>query len=124
MRKGSQAPAMTAEAWKESNGRLTRSLTSPTTLSDEGFRESLRILGTNSSLGAESFSPSASASRPRDLVPIDRSKLSETTNQLYGSRPPMPEESPVFHPKNTCDVCRFQNSMIMTGTRYAPNIRF
>jgi len=117
------------------NFQMSRSLTSPTTLSFHGAREAERLLGV-SPIPEESRGRWGSASPLGDgLGPVTsarndpgpsggRARMAATTNQMYGFRNRDACRADKFHPKNHSDVSKFADSMLNTRTMYNASIRF
>jgi len=100
-----------------------RDLTSPSTLTWEGQNEAMRVLGATatSTSGFRSMGSTGFDERPKTT---SLKKLPMTCNQIYGSRAEQAEPAAKYVPKNTCDVCRFVDAMVLSKTPYNPSIRF
>eukprot|EP00931_Biecheleriopsis_adriatica_P103923 TRINITY_DN78706_c0_g1_i1.p1 TRINITY_DN78706_c0_g1~~TRINITY_DN78706_c0_g1_i1.p1 ORF type:complete len:255 (-),score=48.80 TRINITY_DN78706_c0_g1_i1:106-870(-) len=116
---------------------LGRSLSSPSMLTEEGARESVRVLGAQlpqyqqqmsllASVGrqaTEGSRPSSAAQRAIAAAASDYT-VPMTCNQIYGSRWKTAEKVVTKFAKNSCEECVFVDNMHKTKTQYCPQIRF
>lgn len=106
---------------------MMKSLSSPTTLTQAGKAERMRVMGGFGSSDAVNVTPQNSSNGRVTLEPInpiDKSTLPQTTNQMYGARASQFEPPRKFFPKSTCDVVMFTDNATKTLTPYNHAIRF
>lgn len=113
--------------------RLSRVLSSPSTLTAEGVKEAARVLGSmvNAGMGTSICQLASSTTNSLEILPPEKnaggvvsSKVPKTCNQIYGARAHESDRKRVFLPKSTCDVCLFSDVAHKTKTPYCPSIRF
>ena len=118
---------------------LGRTLSSPCMLTEEGVKESIRVLGSRafeegalaaSGRQALQLSSFSQAERQKSAVPAATSTsvasnyvVPMTCNQIYGSRWRTAQKPVDKFGKQSCDVCLFVDHMNKTKTPYCPHLR-
>mmetsp|Transcript_97656 Transcript_97656/g.273251 ORF Transcript_97656/g.273251 Transcript_97656/m.273251 type:complete len:198 (+) Transcript_97656:76-669(+) len=101
--------------------QLTRSLTSPSMLTEEGKEEALRVFGARP---VQVRWTGERKTTSTSVIKLDPSKVPRTCNQMYGARAHEAQPPGRYVPKSTCDVCQFVDEANKSKTPYCAQIRF
>ncbi|CAK8986968.1 Dolichyl-diphosphooligosaccharide--protein glycotransferase [Durusdinium trenchii] len=103
---------------------LGRSLSSPCMLTEEGVRESIRVLGSRAFDDPRGAALAPLERAPREIHAAVRDfVVPMTCNQIYGSRWKTAQRPVDKFGKQSCDVCLFVDHMNKTKTPYCPHLR-
>ncbi|CAJ1339703.1 unnamed protein product [Effrenium voratum] len=114
---------------------MGRTLSSPCMLTEEGIKESVRVLGSCHNLGTPLVTAGRQAAEQQPFVRLssagDRRAAAAlrdfvpptTCNQIYGSRWKTAERPVDKWGKQSCDFCLFVDHMHKTKRPYCPHLR-